>query len=34
MMWNFDRVKYDKQLIDNNKNENLRIKYYIAGLEN
>lgn len=35
MMWNFDRVKYDKNLMDLNKdNDNLRIKYYIAGLEN
>jgi len=32
MMWNFDRVKYDKNLLDLNK-DNLQIKYYIAGLE-
>lgn len=35
MMWNFDRVKYDKNLLDkNNGNDNLQIKYYIANLEN
>ena len=35
MMWNFDRVKYDKNLLDKNKgNDNLQIKYYIANLEN
>lgn len=34
MMWNFDRVKYDKNLLELNKNnDNLRIRYYIAGLE-
>lgn len=34
MMWNFDRVKYDKNLLDLNKdNGNLQIKYYIANLE-
>ena len=34
MMWNFDRVKYDKNLLDKNKdNDNLQIKYYIANLE-
>jgi len=34
MMWNFDRVKYDKHLLDLNKdNNNLRIRYYVVGME-
>ena len=34
MMWNFSRVKYDKNLLDKNvNNNNLRIKYYVAGMD-
>jgi hypothetical protein len=32
MMWNFDRVKYDKMLIDLNNNYFLKINYIIAGI--
>ena len=32
MMWNFDRVKYDKMLIDLNQNDFLKIHYIIGGI--
>ena len=32
MMWNFERVKYDAMLKDNNK-KLLKIKYLISGWE-
>jgi len=33
MMWNFDRIKYDKNLIEINKiNNNLKIQYIIGGI--
>ena len=31
MMWNFDRVKYDKMLIDLNKDNNFLTIHYIIG---
>jgi hypothetical protein len=34
MLWNFDRVKYDAELKENNKdNNNLKIKYLVSGWE-
>lgn len=33
MMFNFNRIAYDKSLLDNNNSDKLRIKYFIGGLE-
>ena len=34
MMWNFARIKHDKEIMDKNNNDNLLIQYYIGGIEN
>ena len=34
MIWNFDRIKFDAKLREENNNNNLSIKYIINGWEN